>query len=127
MLAAIATQVYGLGKTILTTCCFFRIVSLSFMLFCCWDCFFAKDSMYLSFCHIWAGIRLQRVAFTYSILTRMIFSTCFMDILLLVLIFSCIDFRNSTVRIVYSMMFACWVSMEGQFVVMIAQLVSVAN
>ncbi len=83
--------------------------------------------MLSSFCHICAGVGPQRVASAYSMLTRIIFSTCSIGILLLVLIFSYMDFRYSTVRALCFVMFACWVPMEGQFVAMVARLAPVAN
>ncbi len=77
--------------------------------------------MLSSFCHTCAGVGPQLVASAYSWLTHKIFSTCSMGILLLVLIFSCIDLRYSTVRAPYSVIFACWVPIEGQFVAMVAR------
>ena len=121
-LVAIAAPVCSLRRATVAACYFFRIVNLSFMQFCCWDCCFARDSMLSSFCHIYAGVGLQRVVSAYLILTRGIFTTCSMGILLLVLIFSCIDFRYSTVRAPFSITFACWVSIEGQCAAIIAPL-----
>ncbi len=83
--------------------------------------------MLSSFYHIWACVGPRRVASAYSMLKRMIFSTCSMGILLLVLIFSWMNFRYSTVRAPCSVIFACWVPIEGQFVVMVAQRAPVAN
>lgn len=68
MSAAIASQICGLGKAIIVTGCFFRTISLLFMLFCYWNCFFAKDSILLNFCHICASAKLPRVAFLYFVI-----------------------------------------------------------
>lgn len=119
-LAAIATQVCGLGEAIVATCCSFKSVNLMFIPFCCQNCSFAKDFMLSSFCHICAGIGPRRVASTYSILMCIIFSTYSMGILLLVLIFSCMDFRYSTVKAPCSVIFVYWVPLEGQFAAMVA-------
>ncbi len=54
-------------------------------------------------------------------LARTIFSTCSVGILLLVLIFSCMDFRYSMMTSPCSVIFACWLPMEGQVVAMVAR------
>ncbi len=126
-LATIAAQVCSLGEAIVAACCSFKTVSLSFMPFCFCDYFFARDSLLLNFCHFCIGVGPWCVASAYSMLTSMIISTCSTGIPLLNLIFLWIDFRNFTVRAPCSLTFACWVPIESQFVVIVAQPAPVKN
>lgn len=56
-----------------------------------------------------------------------IFSIYLLGILLLVLIFSYIDFRQSTINASCFVIFACYMSIEGQVVAIVAQIVPTTN
>lgn len=117
----------SLGGVNIITHCFLRTVSLLFILSWCWDCFFARDSMLSSFCHIYAKVGPWHVASAYLMLTYIIFSTYLVGILLLILIFSYMNFRYSTINAPYFVIFACWMPMEGQIVAIVVWIVPVTN
>lgn len=127
MLATIVTQVYDLREAIIIASYFIKTVSLLFIPFCYWDCSFARDSMLSSFCHICTSVKQRHDVSTCLMLMHIIFSTYSIGILLLVLIFYCIDFRYSTIKTPCSVMFVYGVRIESQFIAMVAQLAPVAN